>query len=100
MDTQSFPILRFKDGFRRDGGTTKSEGTLARLSVDFQQSLKETEAKCLSLTPTYAQSISQLHEQEDALSMWSPDAHAMPASWALTQVNLRDSIASRLRYDH
>ena len=100
MDTLSFPILRFKDGFRRDGGTTKSEGTLARLSVDFQQLFKETKAKSLSLTPTYAQLLSQLHEQEDALSMWSPDAHAMPASWALTQVNLRDPTLFRLRYDH
>ncbi|KAH8086904.1 hypothetical protein HD553DRAFT_282789 [Filobasidium floriforme] len=27
-----------------------------------------------------------LHEQEDSLSMWSPDAHPMPASWALTQM--------------
>lgn len=32
------------------------------------------------------QTQKQLHEQEDALSMWSPDDHPMPASWALTQV--------------
>ncbi|KAJ9111540.1 hypothetical protein QFC20_002513 [Naganishia adeliensis] len=27
-----------------------------------------------------------LHEQEDALSMWSPDVYATSASWALTQM--------------
>ena len=41
MDTPSFPTLRFNDGSRRGGGTTKSEGTLARLSVDFQRSLNK-----------------------------------------------------------
>ncbi|KAJ9121530.1 hypothetical protein QFC22_002148 [Naganishia vaughanmartiniae] len=39
-----------------------------------------------------------LHEQEDALSMWSPDVHAMPAGWALAQMVMAFSALAGFGY--
>jgi len=83
LDTPSSLTSPCSDESRRVGGTTRSEGTLARLSVMLVIARKISNR----YKPLTSDRIRiQLHEQEDSLSMWSPDAHPMPAGWALTQV--------------